>query len=397
MKILCVFGQYQYGDPNRGNGIEYAAFIPALENLGHLVVHFDSWNKVLYQNYAELNQALIETVERERPDVMLTVQRDYEIWLETLLIIRARGDVAMISWTTDDSWKYKEVSRFIGSSYHAMSTTYSDCISKYHQDGIPNVLLTQWAANSSLMQEPLPFSSCKYQVSFIGAAHGDRKRRIEYLKSQGIEITCFGYGWSNGSISAEEIPKIIRDSAICLNFANAYKGVNQVKARTFEIPGAGGFLLTEHALGLERYYTIDKEIVVFHSYEELVRKIRFFLKNPSERDVIAYAGFTRTKKEHTYELRMQQLVDFALNAKLNWQEKEINLSPSYFNQVLQQHCLTYSLQSYRTIVEFLCSLVWGKQRSSRAARRLLFEISFRLFRRQTFSSSGWVGRMFPEQ
>ena len=42
---------------------------------------------------------------------MLTVQMNYEIWLETLEIIKARGDVATVRWTTHDSWKFWEVSR----------------------------------------------------------------------------------------------------------------------------------------------------------------------------------------------------------------------------------------------------------------------------------------------
>ena len=97
MKVLCVFGKHQYGDPSRGLGTEYAAFVPALRNLGHDVVHFESWNRKYYSNYAELNRALLETVEREDPDVMLAVQLNYEIWLETLRIIQSAGDVPKVS------------------------------------------------------------------------------------------------------------------------------------------------------------------------------------------------------------------------------------------------------------------------------------------------------------
>lgn len=128
MKVLCVFGKYQYGNPARGINTEYAAFVPALEKLGHEVVHFESWDMSGYISYAEMNKSLLETVERVQPDVMLTVQMHYEIWLETLKIIQSRGDVATISWTTDDSWKYRQVSRYIGHAYHAMTTTYPQMV-----------------------------------------------------------------------------------------------------------------------------------------------------------------------------------------------------------------------------------------------------------------------------
>ena len=194
MKILCVFGKYQYGDPARGISTEYAAFIPALRRLGFEVVHFDSWDRTRFGDFSELNQALLNTVEEVRPDIMLSVQLLYEIWLETLEIIKGRGDVATICWATDDSWKYRECSRFIGPIYHAMATTYDYVVPEYHRDGISNVLLTQWAANADDLMEPLPASACRYKVSFVGAAHGDRQEQVAKLVEMGVDVTCFGYG-----------------------------------------------------------------------------------------------------------------------------------------------------------------------------------------------------------
>jgi len=188
MKILCVFGKYQYGDPSRGIGTEFASFISALKKLGHEIIHFESWDRKRYSNYKDLNQALLETVMREHPEILLAVQMNYEIFLETLQIIRRNTDTATICWTTDDSWKYREVSRFIGSAYHAMTTTYAEVIPNYHRDGIGEVLLTQWAANSQFLLEPLYASECIYPVSFVGAANGHRKRRIEQLLKNGVNV-----------------------------------------------------------------------------------------------------------------------------------------------------------------------------------------------------------------
>ena len=80
MRIFCAFGQYQYGDKTRGVGIEYEAFIPALQRLGHEVLHFDTWDRTLYPTYAHMNHALLNQIEEYCPDVVFTVQRDYEIW-----------------------------------------------------------------------------------------------------------------------------------------------------------------------------------------------------------------------------------------------------------------------------------------------------------------------------
>jgi spore maturation protein CgeB len=398
MKVLCVFGQHQYGDPARGIGTEYAAFVPALQKLGHEIIHFDSWEKNHFVDYAELNKALLQVVDREQPDVMLTVQRNYEIWLETLQIIQEKRNVATISWTTDDSWKYQEVSRFIGTAYHAMTTTYPYCVEKYHRDRISNVLLTQWAANAEMLRSPLPASECRYAVSFVGAAYGDRQKKVTALKSHGIEVECFGHGWSSGSIKAEDIPGIIRDSIISLNFANAYKGgVNQVKARTFEVPGAGGFLMTEPALGLEDIYKDGQEIVVFSDTEDLAKKIKSILKNSAHRDSIAQAGFYRTQYEHTYDLRMKDLLEFATQSRDRWCKNHPQSVHVSFESALKRHQLNLPLKLLRSLLVSICNLAFGPQKSIQAARRIVFEISWRLFGARTFTASGLPGRLFPYQ
>ena len=397
MKVLCVFGKYQYGDPARGISTEYAAFIPALRRLGFDVVHFDSWDRVRFGDFSELNQALLNTVEEVRPDIMLSVQLLYEIWLETLEIIKSRGDVATVCWTTDDSWKYRECSKFIGPAYHAMTTTYDYVVPEYLRDGISNVLLTQWAANADDLMEPLPSSTCRYQVSFVGAAHGDRREKVAKLAAMGIDVTCFGYGWPAGPVALNRIPQIMRESVISLNFANS-KGMNQIKARTFEVPGAGGFLLTEEAPGLERFYIPGEEIEVFSNVEELALKIRHYLLSPSLRDEIARRGFERTRQDHTYDVRMKELVDFVLRAHENSKKTTSKAVPaSSFAVACQHHRVGFLLKLLRGLLVLPCVAIWGISRGPRAARRILFEISWRLFGAKTYSASGWPGRLFYKE
>lgn len=42
----------------------------------------------------------------------------------------------------------------------------------------------------------------------------------------------------------------------------------------------------------------------------------------------------------------------------------------------------------------LASQFWEPQRAPRAARRIMFELSWRLFGSHTYSAAGWPGRMF---
>ena len=118
MKILCVLGQHNYGDPARGEGYEYTNFLPALRRLGHEVVFFESFSRDHYRDFADLNRQFLEAVQAEAPDVILCVLLSYEIWLETLELIRSGSNAILINWSTDDSWKYEQFSRFIAPPFH---------------------------------------------------------------------------------------------------------------------------------------------------------------------------------------------------------------------------------------------------------------------------------------
>ncbi len=391
MKILCAFGQHNYGNAKRGESPEHAAFLPALRRLGHEVRLVETWDRGSYRDLASLNATLLEAVEEFRPDVVLTVPMNYEIWLETVELIKARGDVITLSWATDDSWKYREVSRFIAGSYDAMATTYDHVVAHYRADGFDHVCPTQWAAISDNLQEPLEAESCRYQVSFIGTSHGERAQWVEALKDRGIDVACFGYGWPNGPVEAKEIPRIIRESCISLNFANS-QGENQIKARVFEVPGSGGFLLTETARSLDKYYRPDQEIAVFSGLDELVSKINHYLAHPRERDRIARAGFQRTREQHTYEHRFKELLDFTSSIS---RQPSNAIPASTFEQAVAQHRLTPFLRLVRDALKLIAVLALGKKRGPRGARRLVYELSWRLAGRHTFTAKGWPGRMFP--
>ena len=81
----------------------------------------------------------------------------------------------------------------------------------------------------------------------------------------------------------------------------------QIKGRNFEVPGCGGFVLTDRAENLEAYYTPDKEVVCFGDTEELVELARHYLAHEEERVAIARLGYERTLREHTYAHRFREI------------------------------------------------------------------------------------------
>jgi spore maturation protein CgeB len=402
MKVLCAFGKYQYGDPRRGVGIEYESFIPAMKRLGHEVRHFETWDPVLYPQYADLNRALLGEVTTYQPDLVFTVQRDYEIWIDTLNEIRRQSDAALVTWTTDDSFKFHQVSKYIGSYYDAISTTYDYRVHDYKKAGIEGVYSTQWAANSHWLMPPKRAQDCKYSVSFIGASYGARAAMIERMRLAGIRVECFGFGWPNGSIPTDQIPIVMRDSIISLNFSSGFMGTKghdmQIKARIFEVPGAGGFLLTDVAPGLDTVYEIGQEIETYCDFDELVRKILYYLHHFDDRDKIAHAGYQRTVAHHVYERRLEGLLRFAVDRRDARAERGSGGALATGESAAEASFPSTpgaGLLLLRWILVTGCTLIWDAKRAPKAARRLTFDVSRRVYGVKTFGSMSIPARLFP--
>jgi len=329
----------------------------------------------------------------------------YEVWLETFELIKKGSDAALIHWATDDSWKYEQFSRFMAPAFDVYATTYPSAIQKAKADGYKNFILTQWAANSANMVEPLSAKECHYNISFIGSVYGNRKQWISALREHGIETECFGYGWSNGAVAAEEIPRIMRESLISLNLADSGIVIGngkptrsrQIKARVFEITGAGGLLMTENAEHLEDYFIADREMIVFDGIEDLVEKIKYLIANPEKRNAVARAGFYKTQKEHTYEARFKPLLELAIKERRNRSKSASNIDLSQFDYLAEVHRYGILLKVIKTILLIPCTLIWGKLRGPRAARRILYEITWRIFGRKTYKAEGLPGRLFYKE
>ncbi len=237
--------------------------------------------------------------------------------------IKAISDGAVtttFNWFCDDHWRFEKFSRRWAWAFNWVATTASGAVPKYRRIGYDHVIKTQWAANHFQYRRlKLPL---KYEVSFVGRVYGTRPELIQRLRRSGIKVHTRGLGWTEGRATQEEMIEIFNQSRINLNLSASPKTLNwfkrltrrqppanQIKARNFEIPACGGFLLTDHADNLEDYYKPEEEISIFRDADDLVDKIRYHLGHETERIRIAEAGYQRTLREHTYEQRFKELFE----------------------------------------------------------------------------------------
>ena len=79
--------------------------------------------------------------------------------------------------------------------------------------------------------------------------------------------------------------------------------------RLYEATGMGALLLTEAKRNLGELFEPGTEVVVYRDEHELVELASYYLEHEEERNSIAAAGQQRTLRDHTYAVRMRELVE----------------------------------------------------------------------------------------
>lgn len=102
---------------------------------------------------------------------------------------------------------------------------------------------------------------------------------------------------------AEESPYVYANSKINLNLFNI-QCVNSPTIRMFDVMACGGFLLTEYRPFMDEWFNIGNQLDVFHTKEELIAKVHYYLTHDEERTAIAAAGQQLVLQQHRYRHRL---------------------------------------------------------------------------------------------
>lgn len=99
--------------------------------------------------------------------------------------------------------------------------------------------------------------------------------------------------------------KIVIGDTLCKNFHYPYYSSD----RLFEVTGRGGFVIYPYIKGIEEWFAEDELATYeFNNFSELEMMIQDYLINDKERERMKLAGFERTKNNHTYRHRLEQLL-----------------------------------------------------------------------------------------
>lgn len=123
-----------------------------------------------------------------------------------------------------------------------------------------------------------------------------RKEYLEEIIKKGYRTIIVGWGFNplGGVINYDGkfIVDCYKKSKIGLNMITGgeFNYNLQFSVRMYQVMGSGCFLLTEYIPGIEELFIPEKHLDIFHTKEEMLEKIDYYLKNEDEREKIAIQG-----------------------------------------------------------------------------------------------------------
>ncbi len=200
-------------------------------------------------------------------------------------------------------------------------TSFPHFVEKFNQKGIKSHYLKIGFDHRNLSK----INNVKRDInfSFVGGISKHHKSALQTLNylvlNQNLQV--YGYGANKlpfyslmrkkhcGEKWGLDMYDILSRTKISFNRHIDISLNNANNMRLYEATGMGSLLLTDHKENLNKLFEIDKEIVTYSSKEEASEKVKYLIENPIKASEIALSGQKRTLKDHTYEIRMRELLE----------------------------------------------------------------------------------------
>jgi spore maturation protein CgeB len=266
----------------------------------------------------------IRRISREfKPDVVLVIKGEA---LNPVVMNQVRDDVGakIVLWYTDDPRYYNTIIKRTLSCFDFVFTVSPRAIDTYRTMGVENVQCIPVACDPSFHRKIDLGDDAKrrydWDVVFVGTYYPRRARFVKALKRSGVRVGVYGpywnYAWPMSGASREiagpEMVKAFNAAKIVLNVHADTDVAYKVNTRTFEATGCRSFVLTDRTYGMAEAFDIGKELECYENEKDLVELTKYYLGSNQEREEKAFKGQERAYSDHTYSLRLTQMLS-ALN------------------------------------------------------------------------------------
>lgn len=202
----------------------------------------------------------------------------------------------------------KPLNQNILKSYDLLISSLPNLVKDFKKMNIKTEYL-KWCFEDTILDN-IKRSKKIYDVTYVGglSPHHSKGNKILDKVSREINVNIWGYGRPGiKSAWGRKMYKIFSQSKIIINRHINISGLYANNMRMFEATGMGALLITDSKKNMDEFFKTDSEVVTYKSAEDLIAKIKYYLKNEKERLKIAKSGQKRTLKDHTYKKRMREL------------------------------------------------------------------------------------------
>lgn len=307
-----------------------SGFIQALQRLSNVTVFHNSQGKYgilpgntvtqnAPQSFAEIRKAndqallnqIVDAISKGGIDLLIGQMWASLISKEALGKVQAMGipvinismdDRLPVHWTSRDDIRLGSIG--LAPSLDMVLTTSAETCLWYSVEGCPALF---WP----LASDPGVFTPAEgvvrdIDVLFIGNKYGVRGQILDYLESRGVKVDCYGGGWPNGYVNADQMATLSKRARIILGVGAVghCQDIYTLKLRDFDAPMSGAMYLTHRNPDLCRLYIEGEEIECYETPKEAFEKIRFYLDHPEDIERIAKNGLQKALTRDTWDHRL---------------------------------------------------------------------------------------------
>ncbi len=289
---------------------------------------------VINNGYVEnLSQMVVESI-KEKPIDILICLAQAPISGRALTEIRSLGVITVL-WFVEDYVRFsywKDMAQFYDFIFTIQK---GDCIESIKQAGCPYVNYLPVACDEHIhkKQNLTKEEQARWgaEISFVGAGYHNRQQFFASMCEMPLKIwgtewpTCkpFDRMVQEGGrrLTPDEYIKIFNGTKVNINLHSSTEcdGVDPtgdfVNPRTVELACSEAFQLVDKRSLLPDMFKEGEEIITFSSREELKELIDYYLAHDDEREKIIQRSKQRALKDHTYTVRIREMLSVIYSQK----------------------------------------------------------------------------------
>ena len=250
--------------------------------------------------------------------------------LKVLHKLLKKYNVKHAYWATEDPrWRTRWSLYYIEMTCPDYIFTIDRASISFYQELGYSAHFLPWACNPDFHKPGQPQDQYTCDIAVVATAgvtwDSYRKNSVQILLKplieKGYDVLIWGNRWDklDPEIVGFNVPShllrqklnyvdtndVYSSSKIVLGFQN---NLYEATSRTFEVLGAGGFLLAPCTPAIQENFIPGKHLVCSQSPEETVELIDYYLKHEEERKTIALSGQKEVYTNHTYKHRAEEIL-----------------------------------------------------------------------------------------